>query len=81
MAAAIRSGPVVPRTARIGVKCWINKGEVMPEGYQTRESLDGGGREQERPGRPQDRPPGRRDRGGDRPQQGRGGREQTQEGR
>src|SRR3989441_10190619 len=66
---------------RIGVKCWINKGEVMPEGYQTRESLDGGGRGQERSGRPQDRPPGRRDRGGDRPQQGRGGREQTQEGR
>ena len=21
-------------TGRIGVKCWINKGEVMPEGYQ-----------------------------------------------
>src|SRR6266550_4903164 len=38
---------------RIGVKCWINKGEVMPEGYQTKESLDGGGRDQERPGRPQ----------------------------
>jgi small subunit ribosomal protein S3 len=48
---------------RIGVKCWINKGEVMPEGYQTKDSLDGGGREQERP-------PGRRDRGGDRPRSG-----------
>src|SRR3712207_6538768 len=22
-------------TGRIGVKCWINKGEVMPEGYQS----------------------------------------------
>src|SRR5213076_301806 len=62
---------------RIGVKCWINKGEVMPEGYQTRESLDGGGREQEPP-------PGRRDRGGDRPQQSGGqgqGRDQRRGGR
>jgi small subunit ribosomal protein S3 len=24
-------------TGRIGVKCWINKGEVMPEGYRSRE--------------------------------------------
>src|SRR5881396_3941690 len=47
---------------RIGVKCWINKGEVMPEGYQTKESLDGGGREP-------DRPPPRRERGGNRDQQ------------
>ena len=23
-------------TGRIGVKCWINKGEVMPEGYRNR---------------------------------------------
>src|SRR5687768_9842780 len=23
-------------TGRIGVKCWINKGEVMPEGFQSR---------------------------------------------
>jgi small subunit ribosomal protein S3 len=22
-------------TGRIGVKCWINKGEVMPEGYRS----------------------------------------------
>jgi small subunit ribosomal protein S3 len=22
-------------TGRIGVKCWINNGEVMPEGYRT----------------------------------------------
>ena len=31
-------------TGRIGVKCWINKGEVMPEGYrsgQTRGATDG----------------------------------------
>src|SRR5437773_12464401 len=47
---------------RIGVKCWINKGEVMPEGYQTKELLDGGGREPERQ-------PGRRERGGDRQRQ------------
>jgi small subunit ribosomal protein S3 len=25
---------------RIGVKCWINKGEVMPEGYLTAEGVD-----------------------------------------
>ena len=58
---------------RIGVKCWINKGEVMPEGYRTAESLDGD--------RQQDRPPPRRRRenrppGGDvkgRGQPGRGG--------
>jgi small subunit ribosomal protein S3 len=48
---------------RIGVKCWINKGEVMPEGYQTKELLDGGGREPERQ-------PGRRERGGDRQRPG-----------
>ena len=28
-------------TGRIGVKCWINKGEVMPEGYPLRESRRG----------------------------------------
>jgi small subunit ribosomal protein S3 len=28
-------------TGRIGVKCWINNGEVMPEGYKTGEG-DGG---------------------------------------
>ena len=27
---------------RIGVKCWINKGEVMPEGYRAEEEGDGG---------------------------------------
>jgi small subunit ribosomal protein S3 len=25
---------------RIGVKCWINKGEVMPEGYVTADGAD-----------------------------------------
>jgi small subunit ribosomal protein S3 len=29
-------------TGRIGVKCWINKGEVMPEGFRT-EAQDGAG--------------------------------------
>jgi ribosomal protein S3 len=30
---------------RIGVKCWINKGEVMPEGFRSDKSdEDGGGR-------------------------------------
>jgi small subunit ribosomal protein S3 len=55
---------------RIGVKCWINKGEVMPEGYRTAESL-----ESERD-RQQDRPPPRRRRENRPPgggQQGRGG--------
>src|SRR6478609_3377161 len=27
-------------TGRIGVKCWINKGEVMPEGYRSGQSED-----------------------------------------
>jgi small subunit ribosomal protein S3 len=27
-------------TGRIGVKCWINKGEVMPEGYRSGEGED-----------------------------------------
>jgi small subunit ribosomal protein S3 len=30
-------------TGRIGVKCWINKGEVMPEGYRTTEAEEGDG--------------------------------------
>jgi small subunit ribosomal protein S3 len=48
-------------TGRIGVKCWINKGEVMPEGYRS-EQIDleeglarprgRGGREQRRPAPP-----------------------------
>ena len=40
-------------TGRIGVKCWINKGEVMPEGYRS------GAEEQEEELRPRNR---RRDR-------------------
>ena len=32
-------------TGRIGVKCWINKGEVMPEGFRSEQAEeDGGGR-------------------------------------
>jgi small subunit ribosomal protein S3 len=29
-------------TGRIGVKCWINNGEVMPEGFRTDQGDDGG---------------------------------------
>jgi small subunit ribosomal protein S3 len=46
-------------TGRIGVKCWINRGEVMPEGYQSGEGPQGGdGRTpaEQRPAR-QPRPP------------------------
>ncbi len=28
-------------TGRIGVKCWINKGEVMPEGFRADQAADG----------------------------------------
>ena len=59
-------------TGRIGVKCWINNGEVMPEGFRTAqdEADDAVGPR-----------PGRRKRGGDRPgggrpPQGGGGRSQ-----
>jgi len=57
-------------TGRIGVKCWINKGEVMPEGFRSDlASTDG---------EPQGGPPGRdrggRDRGGRGPGGDRGGR-------
>src|SRR5512132_3147208 len=46
---------------RIGVKCWINKGEIMPEGYTGTDLTD------------VDAPlPGDRDRGGDRGGRGRG---------
>jgi small subunit ribosomal protein S3 len=46
---------------RIGVKCWINKGEIMPEGYTGADLTD------------VDAPlPGDRDRGGDRGGRGRG---------
>jgi small subunit ribosomal protein S3 len=54
-------------TGRIGVKCWINKGEVMPEGF--RSDLVSGDAAAPPPGRG-----GRRDdRGGDRGGRGRGG--------
>jgi small subunit ribosomal protein S3 len=56
---------------RIGVKCWINKGEVMPVGYGTREGEAGTDQQAQRPG--PDRPSGRRQRpggGGGRPQGG-----------
>jgi small subunit ribosomal protein S3 len=53
-------------TGRIGVKCWINKGEVMPEGYRS------GAEEQEEELRPRNR---RRSR--DRRQQAGGARQQT----
>jgi small subunit ribosomal protein S3 len=48
---------------RIGVKCWINKGEIMPAGYtgQDLTSLE--------------EPPGRSDDGGDDRRRGRGGRD------
>ncbi len=62
-------------TGRIGVKCWINKGEVMPEGFRSElTSVDeappsrGGGRDRG-PGGGRDRGPG----GGGRDRGGRGG--------
>jgi small subunit ribosomal protein S3 len=42
-------------TGRIGVKCWINKGEVMPEGFRS-DLVSGEG-----DGQPQNRGGGRRD--------------------
>ena len=62
-------------TGRIGVKCWINKGEVMPEGYRsagdTPEDLGGRGRRRGerrdgggRPGGERRPPSGDRGRGG-----------------
>ena len=49
-------------TGRIGVKCWINKGEVMPEGYGPSHGEDGAETltprsARQRPGRPERRPP------------------------
>jgi small subunit ribosomal protein S3 len=38
-------------TGRIGVKCWINKGEVMPEGYRSAISEDDEGPPPQRGGR------------------------------
>jgi len=68
-------------TGRIGVKCWINKGEVMPEGFRsdlvsgdsgTPDSGRGGGRRDDRGGG-RGRGPGG-DRGGRGPGGDRGGR-------
>jgi len=71
-------------TGRIGVKCWINKGEVMPEGFRSDlVSGDGDGQAQNRGGGRRDdrgggrgRGPGgdRGGRGGDRGGRGGGGR-------
>jgi len=70
-------------TGRIGVKCWINKGEVMPEGFRsdlvsgdsaaTPDSGRGGGRRDDRGGGGRGRGPGG-DRGGRGPGGDRGGR-------
>jgi small subunit ribosomal protein S3 len=53
-------------TGRIGVKCWINKGEVMPEGYGPSPGDEGAEgltprSARQRPGRPErrERPPAR----------------------
>lgn len=42
---------------RIGVKCWINKGEVMPEGYAGRSGNERPAQESEPPRRPAPRRP------------------------
>jgi small subunit ribosomal protein S3 len=69
-------------TGRIGVKCWINKGEVMPEGFRSdlvsgdsAGAPDGGrgGRRDDRGGGGRGRGPGG-DRGGRGPGGDRGGR-------
>src|SRR5688500_12315021 len=59
---------------RIGVKCWINKGEIMPEGFSGVDLTDteAGG-----PGGRDDRDGGGRDRGRGR---GRGGRDGGRDG-
>jgi small subunit ribosomal protein S3 len=44
-------------TGRIGVKCWINKGEVMPEGYSSTEDPEALGSRARRPGRRDDNRP------------------------
>jgi small subunit ribosomal protein S3 len=63
-------------TGRIGVKCWINKGEVMPEGFRSDlASTDGEPQGQSGRGRRDDRGGGGRGRGpgGDRGGRGPGG--------
>jgi small subunit ribosomal protein S3 len=54
---------------RIGVKCWINKGEIMPEGYSGADLTDMEGPSQQ----PQDRDGGRGRGRGDRDGRGGGG--------
>ena len=61
-------------TGRIGVKCWINKGEVMPEGYGPSPGEEGAETltprsARQRPGRPErrERPPARTAAAGSRP--------------
>jgi small subunit ribosomal protein S3 len=71
-------------TGRIGVKCWINKGEVMPEGFRSDlastdgepQGQSGRGRRDDRGGGGRGRGPGgdRGGRGGDRGGRGGGGR-------
>ena len=69
-------------TGRIGVKCWVNKGEVMPEGFRSdlvsgdadgQPQNRGGGRRDDRGGGGRGRGPGG-DRGGRGPGGDRGGR-------
>ncbi len=53
-------------TGRIGVKCWINKGEVMPEGFKSgTDDPEALGARPRRPGRPREdrapRPPSKPD--------------------
>src|SRR6201997_1067797 len=57
-------------TGRIGVKCWVNKGEIMPEGFRS----DLVNADEAPPGRPGGGREGGRDRGGrgDRDRGGRG---------
>ena len=65
-------------TGRIGIKCWINKGEVMPEGFGSGPDEDLGGRGRRPPGargRPGASQPGT---GADRPGDG-GGKPPRQE--
>ena len=62
---------------RIGVKCWINKGEIMPEGYAGADLTDMEGPSQQQQDRDGGRGRGRGDRdgrGGGRGGQGGGGR-------
>ena len=51
-------------TGRIGVKCWINKGEVMPEGFRSDQLAEDEPQGDQRGGRPRRRRPGGDGRGG-----------------